>query len=257
MRDWLQPPDPSSNFRESYKKHLAGTRKWFLKGDQYQRWKSSAGSVLWTTGKSGCGKTILSSAIIKDLEAHCERKLKTAVLYFYFDSRNESKMSVDSMIRFLVVRLHSVLLPAVQDDPLSRLRNECVRKAQPRPFLSDLVQVLKRLIEMARSVYIVLDALDEAAEAGWETLTDEIHRLVGWKIDSLHLLFTSQRIGPAAKALDDITRQVIDMDEEDVDGDIRYFIQHSLQSRGFSKWNSDIELLSYIERKLVQYSKGM
>src|SRR5439155_25271684 len=77
---WLSPPDPSTNYNKALQQRHEGLGLWFLKGDVFAKWKTRQNSFLWLHGIPGCGKTILSSAIIKDLDS----KLSSQALYFYF-----------------------------------------------------------------------------------------------------------------------------------------------------------------------------
>ena len=49
-RNWLSPPDPSTNHNIACAVHLIGTATWFLQGNTFQKWKS-VGSLLWIHGK--------------------------------------------------------------------------------------------------------------------------------------------------------------------------------------------------------------
>jgi len=55
LRNWLSPPDPSTNHNIACGAHLEGTATWFLQGSTFQKWKSSS-SLLWIHGK----RTLLS-----------------------------------------------------------------------------------------------------------------------------------------------------------------------------------------------------
>ncbi|KAK4951244.1 hypothetical protein LTR10_010217 [Elasticomyces elasticus] len=67
--EWLAPPDFSTNYSQAYALHHPGTGRWLLESERYQQWKSLKDVVLWLHCGSGCGKTVLSSAIITDLLA--------------------------------------------------------------------------------------------------------------------------------------------------------------------------------------------
>jgi ATP-dependent 26S proteasome regulatory subunit len=41
-------------------------------------------SLLWLYGEPGCGKTMLSSAVIESMAKHCRINTAQAVAYFYF-----------------------------------------------------------------------------------------------------------------------------------------------------------------------------
>ncbi|KAK4205993.1 nucleoside phosphorylase domain-containing protein, partial [Rhypophila decipiens] len=75
IRNWLKPPDPSRNFNNARTLHHENTGQWFLDSEAYLKWKTpyvkgakDCNSFLWLNGIPGCGKTILSSSVVADLE---------------------------------------------------------------------------------------------------------------------------------------------------------------------------------------------
>ncbi|KAH9017295.1 hypothetical protein EDB84DRAFT_694478 [Lactarius hengduanensis] len=67
VQSLLSPPDPSTNHEIASEVHHRGTTIWYFKGRMFAAWKAS-GSLLWVHGKPGSGKSILISAIIRDIE---------------------------------------------------------------------------------------------------------------------------------------------------------------------------------------------
>lgn len=68
---WLAHPDKAENHNIAChaRNDTAKTGRWFLDGSTFQEFKDTPRSLLWLHGDSGCGKTILSSAIIEQLFA--------------------------------------------------------------------------------------------------------------------------------------------------------------------------------------------
>ncbi|UQC85448.1 pfs domain-containing protein [Colletotrichum lupini] len=85
---WLAPPDASANFNEAAGHHHKGTGQWFLDSKEYLKWKTAACSSLWLYGRPGCGKTVLSSTIVNDLQ-----RIGIECLYFYFTFTDTRKQS--------------------------------------------------------------------------------------------------------------------------------------------------------------------
>jgi hypothetical protein len=50
LRQWVDPPDPSSNLRTASDSHHEGTAAWFTEGKTFTNWIAS-GSLLWIHGK--------------------------------------------------------------------------------------------------------------------------------------------------------------------------------------------------------------
>ncbi|KAH8983359.1 hypothetical protein EDB92DRAFT_1578930 [Lactarius akahatsu] len=79
LRKWISPPDPSVNYNTASGAHHEGTATWCAEGNSFADWKAS-GSLLWIHGKPGSGKSILSSAIIRDIKFMSD--VGTRALYY-------------------------------------------------------------------------------------------------------------------------------------------------------------------------------
>ncbi len=100
---WLSPADPSTNYNESLKKRHDGTGQWLLQDTRYSRWKKEPSSFLWLNGIPGCGKTVLSSTVIQNLESDAA---VNTILYFYFTFTDTSKQALEHAIRTLTSQLY-------------------------------------------------------------------------------------------------------------------------------------------------------
>lgn len=49
LRQWLSPPDPSTNYNIATDAHHTGTAQWFFQGSIFKDWQST-GSFLWIHG---------------------------------------------------------------------------------------------------------------------------------------------------------------------------------------------------------------
>jgi hypothetical protein len=47
---WLNPPDPSTNFKAAFSKRQARTGDWFVQGDIFTTWKTYTAYPLWLHG---------------------------------------------------------------------------------------------------------------------------------------------------------------------------------------------------------------
>ncbi|KAH9986506.1 hypothetical protein BJV77DRAFT_1070932 [Russula vinacea] len=87
--EWLSPPDPSINYNIARDTHHKGTGLWFTESSVFRDWKTS-GSLLWINGKPGSGKSVLTSAIIQDIERISEAG-SAHMAYFFFDFKDTGK----------------------------------------------------------------------------------------------------------------------------------------------------------------------
>lgn len=68
LLNWLSAPDPSTNFNRAKNQRHAETGTWFLESEPYSTWQNNPSASMWLHGLAGCGKTVLSSTIIRDLQ---------------------------------------------------------------------------------------------------------------------------------------------------------------------------------------------
>ena len=127
----------------------------------YIQWKTQQNSTLWLYGIPGCGKTILSSTIIEDLEKTLP---PSTLLYFYFDFSDNHKQKLDSMVRSLISQLYYKSKNAQKQ--LDSLFSSC-EDGNRQPTHESLCQVLLHMVDSLEHTYIVLDALDECSTRSW------------------------------------------------------------------------------------------
>jgi len=63
IKDWLKPPDPSTNFVNATNKMTEGTGAWLLQDWSFQNWETDAG-LMWLQGQ---GKYPESESILFQL----------------------------------------------------------------------------------------------------------------------------------------------------------------------------------------------
>ncbi|KAF8264691.1 hypothetical protein EI94DRAFT_1437299, partial [Lactarius quietus] len=105
LREWLTPPDPSTNHNTACKSQHERTAQWVFGEDVYREWESS-GSLLWLHGKAGSGKSIICCAIIQHIITLRDAG-SASVAYFYFDFRDEDKKHGRGLLASLLIQLSS------------------------------------------------------------------------------------------------------------------------------------------------------
>ncbi|KZP25880.1 hypothetical protein FIBSPDRAFT_929074 [Athelia psychrophila] len=186
---WLAAPDPTANYHAAREIHHTQTDLWFIHDEKFGRWKKIPNRPLWLSGSPGCGKTIIISCVIDELDRHCQDQASSAHTYFFFDARNaESNLSLhDKFIRSLILQLWHQLhrMPAALSDIYGG------GPMHPQPSTSILEDILRAVIGEYEHVYIVIDALDECTDR---------HKLLTWikniscrEGTVLHMVFSSRR----------------------------------------------------------------
>ncbi|KAH9022814.1 hypothetical protein EDB84DRAFT_1580563 [Lactarius hengduanensis] len=197
-RAWLSPPDPSANQNIASTTQHEGTATWFFQGSIFTEWKSkSTTSLLWIHGKlvAGSGKSILCSAIIKDIMALREAGL-ASMAYFYFDFKDTDKQNLRNLLPSLLTQL------SARSDSCCDILSHIYKAHDDgahKPSTSTLIACLKEMLMIPGQgpIYIILDALDECPNTSGipparKQVLDLIKDLVGLQLSNLHICLTSR-----------------------------------------------------------------
>lgn len=128
---------------------------------------------------------------------------------------------------------------------LAKLRRYCDLNLQPD--LESLVETFKESALGFTSVYVILDALDECPLIQRNKLLDLLQDMRMLSLNNLHVLFTSRaeadiesRFEPSVLRYE-IARIDLERRREEVNKDIRTFIDKEIASSEFRSWPPDIK----------------
>lgn len=229
--------------------HHHGTGMWLLNRADYAQWKAGSTHALWLYGIPGCGKTILSSAVIEDLQS--SRSRRAVVLYFYFDFNDSSKQTFEKMIRSLIFQLYQQNEASRKD--VEQLMSSC-SNGNEQPKTQKLASMLQRLTDAAGGAHIVLDALDEC------TSRKDLLSWLGSPTVRQRCLLTSRKEQDIESSLIKMepTVEIIPIEQSPIDEDIRAVVQHTISNdEDLSRWKKMPEIRDLIENKLMEKAKGM
>ncbi|KAF3907984.1 Ankyrin-3 [Dactylellina cionopaga] len=252
---WMLSPDPSRNYEEALGKRHGHSGSWFLESNSFAEWKTSQqSSFLWLTGIPGCGKTVLSSTIIQNLESDpsCQH-----VLYFYFNFTEAAKQKFENMVRSLITQLcHKDAVAAQQIDALF----SACKDGFKQPTCQQLCEVFLDIINRVGKIWIVVDALDESSE-------EERKKSIFWMRETLNSQQANIRILATSRPEEDIKfeitkfiqrNDIVSLQVSNIGSDIQSYIQTRVRSgTGFERWQSRWEVQDEIEIKLVEKANGM
>jgi hypothetical protein len=241
---WLKATDPSANFNRAIQVHHPGTGQWFLGSSLFQEWKERHSSFLWLHGLSGCGKTILSAAIIQQLR----NEKASSTIYFYFDFSDPNKQHFEDMLRSLLLQLY-------HESPIARIIVNALFDSHSNGTqqlgTKQMEDTLKSVLERSESSTIIIDALDEAKLPG---------ELVQW----CQVMYSSETL--KVRLLVTSRTQIVDwpnklhlvsLRPESVSGDIKYYTRRRLHSREFAKWTNQQALRDEVETTIGEKAGGM
>ncbi|KAI9686777.1 MAG: hypothetical protein M1822_002837 [Bathelium mastoideum] len=249
--DWLSPPNPWTSHRSARQRYEPQTGSWLLQSDQYQRWKAGAIKHLWISGKAGCGKTVLCSTAIEDVQAHCQMGDNVVLAMFYFSFSDTQKQSYEDLLRSLVAQL------AWTEPGLSMLQQAYEKPNRSVPGEDDLEKILLSSVRSYNEVFLVLDALDESPEDGdiRQAMLERVESLTQ-SASNLKILATSRELRDVRESMETVKAEPISVATSAVDEDIRKYVATQLsRDRRFSRLNSKTTTL--IEETISSRADGM
>lgn len=142
-----------------HKKRHGHSGQWLLDSEEYHNWLSRpSGGLLWCYGNPGVGKTVLASIVVEDLRSRVSTPESGAV--FAYASYKDTESS-GSPLRFLATFVLQLSRQRAELFPeLEAYYDANVSDARPHTFIR-LQEVFLQIIRNLRTVYLVVDALDE------------------------------------------------------------------------------------------------
>ncbi|KAI1350231.1 ankyrin repeat protein [Xylaria sp. FL0043] len=153
---WLSDIKYDSRHQESINSYQDGTGKWFLESQEYECWLRNEGQTLFCHGIPGGGKTIVTSAVIKELHYRRDNTIGIAYFYFSYDQKYHEREPLD-IFRCLLKQLSEGLVPV--PDVVKSFYNK--HKGRTVPSLREVMETFQSVAKLYRRSFIVIDALDE------------------------------------------------------------------------------------------------
>ncbi|KAI1084890.1 ankyrin repeat-containing domain protein [Whalleya microplaca] len=266
MLEWLDAPNPSFKHNELRKKRAKNTGSWLLSSDAFRSWRDSERSSFWLYGIPGCGKSVLSSAVIEHIQHHISLQARDATLaYYHFDFSDEVNSRSEPMLRSLVAQLSywngeppdSLRECAVKHFSATRYRGNSssfYRDSIAQPSGDDLINILHGITTEFDETYLVIDALDECIDQF--ELLEILYYMLSWNTKGLHIVLCSRITPGIASILEPKVMHAIEAGSENVDNDIDTFIQEQLAAHPkLRKWPN--RLRDEIRDVLISSAHGM
>jgi len=223
--DWLCPPDNLSNYHEALKQRQEGTGLWFLNSRMFHAWKGCAQPMLWLHGSPGCGKTVLTSSIVENINNSPAAAVN--VTFFYFDFNDSRKQTLDSALRSIC---HQISLQSEQGAQVLSTFYNRHKDGRQTPSLDSLRECFDSLVVNTNRTQLVLDALDECTTR--PHLLNWIRGLKQHGSTKLQLIATSRRELDIDTCLSECipVEAIVAIQPEVVDADIRTYVRTRLRS---------------------------
>ena len=258
IRRWLSPLGHEADYYQddhqaALERKVDGSCLWVFKTSTFCLWHESPHAILLLNGKPGCGKTVLSSAIIEHLRA-----LHGRVAFFHFKHDDEARNSSLSLVKSLLLQLINFdeLPPS-----LEAIYDRSVHDNAMAPTLApQLWSVLMREMDPDAQTYIVVDALDECRDV--EKCLRNIVQMTMFRNESKDML-SRLKIAIVSRPLEETSTLIQDdhclsyvIQGEDTDQDIEIYVSEVLQtSPKLKRYPQNVK--SDIHRALTERSAGM
>jgi Cdc6-like AAA superfamily ATPase len=253
---WLNAPDVSVNHNNAAKHRHGNSGNWIFSTSQFAKWQQGRYLLLWIHGIPGCGKSVLLSTVIKKLKA--DSKDEHYILYFYFDTQDERKQSVDQLARALLVQL--CLLQQTKWSVVE----EFYRKSGKGTFQPSTKALQECFLALSkdRQLIIALDALDECPidrnvrneVTSWitEILQARNIRIVMTSRPECDIQAFMDRLGSQIRTLNLSSSKSLDADIED-------FLKSYIYDKAgdLARWKSRPNIQEKIEKSLAAQADGM
>jgi len=190
---WLSHADPSTNHGLAHRYHHEETSQWLVKGNednnQMEDWKRKGGLFL-IHGRTGSGKTVLTSAVIESLREEYKDGSGT-IAYFYIEFGDLPKRRVRNLISSLLIQL------AAQSDTRCKVLHDLYSKhgdGVRQPTDEALLESLKDMLKVSTQgpTFLIIDGLNEVlpSEQPQFEVIKVIESLVGLGLPDLRIWAT-------------------------------------------------------------------
>ncbi|KAF5642161.1 ankyrin protein [Fusarium sp. NRRL 25303] len=235
-----------------------GTCEWILSTEEFQAWDLNPPHLLWISAPPGMGKTFMAIYLSKHLEAISKKESAIATIFFFCDNKDESRNTAVGILRSLMYQLVSHQLSLI-NTVIPQWKQQKERLFQETSFLS-LWKLFEDIIAKSeyKTIYCVLDALDECEAKSLSLLLRKFERLSQGHLDSsprLKLVCLSRRypenIPEALLLFAKMELDTMDASKEDINQFISFQVQGLAQKKGLSS-----EMRSSLEDIFQRKSEG-
>lgn len=173
--DWLAPCSYKSQQADLLQKQEKDTGKWFLEHQTFRTWLDRQRSIqtLFCHGLPGAGKTIIASIVI-DCLWNSRQEKNSIVAFLHCNYNMQSQQTTEKMLR-TILRQFAEQVPSILDN-VAEL-HESSKEQQRHPSLKDISEAVYSVAKSFKSVFLVIDALDECPTENLMPLLDVIWNL--------------------------------------------------------------------------------
>ena len=174
IMEWLSSIDFATQHNDFRNRCQEGTGQWLLDSPQYITWVKNTKQTLFCPGIPGAGKTMLSSIVIKDLQSKDWSNNNFGVAFLYCSYNRQQEQRYENLVASLLRQL-AQSQSSLPNEVRNLYNSHHIRNT--RPSITELLSVLSSVVDSFSKVFIVVDALDECANAERKHLLRELFTL--------------------------------------------------------------------------------
>ncbi|KAF8477492.1 hypothetical protein BDZ91DRAFT_844127 [Kalaharituber pfeilii] len=252
---WLSKLKPEEDLERIYAKRHDGTGLWFLNSSKVTDWfQADKKSLLWCYGTAGVGKSVLASALLKDIISKHQDNSTTGICFFFFSfqaSNTQTPINIFSVLLKQLCRCQKAIPPGLQ-----ALYTLC-HSNDRSPTLLELQNQFEAVSSFFKEVFLVIDAFDECNQDDRIEILKGITRLFQTCSANLKLCVMSRPEKDIERAFISSGFSTMKIDSMMVDQDISSFVRHGLRARPHEHCTLNDEICNEIEHALLSRANGM
>ena len=250
VADWLARIDFAALQNGYLAQRHSGTNDWFLDESCFSQWQVDVGANLLCHGAPGSGKSVLAATVVDYLRSQCSHEVKAIVIYYYCDYSRPDVQQCHQILATLVRQL-------IQEQPaLLEVVKRCYRQHKDRftrPSEDDIYALFETLAAGYRTVFLVVDALDELPSAFERTkLLKRLDQLQQRAENNINLFLTSRDIPEIIKRFPEEVMIKIRAQDQDVEKYLKARLPE-LESHD----PNNVQLQNDVVQRILHVSDGM
>ncbi|KAF8465098.1 NACHT domain-containing protein, partial [Kalaharituber pfeilii] len=252
---WLSKLEPEEDLERIYTKRHDGTGTWFFNSPEVKQWyQEDKKCLLWCYGTAGVGKSVLASALLKDIISKHQDNPSIGICFFFFNFQatdTQKPCHLFSLLLKQLCRTQKAIPQGLQAFYTKYYSND------KSPTLLELQHQFVAVSSFFEQVFLVIDAFDECNQDDRKEILNGITRLLQNCSTKLKLCVTSRPEKDIKHAFTSSGFSTIKIEATKVDQDISSFVQHQLQVRTHEHCTLNDEICKEIEHALLLKANGM
>ncbi|KAF0640975.1 hypothetical protein FPSE5266_03283 [Fusarium pseudograminearum] len=257
---WVSDIPYESDHYIARKGRVDGTGEWLMGHEVYETWqRPDTSNLMWLNGIPGAGKTKLSSRVVDDLLARLPKEAEEnyGFAYFYCDRNRPDHSEPVAIMRSIIRQLCA---PRDNQSIESCVEHQYLRR-KVKGFSSDRLvaeeckQLLMQLIAGYKSVYIVVDGLDECDRGTRHMLMDLLDEVIIKFQQTVKVYIASRTDQDLRKRYNEGTH--LEVTANDNQADIEKFVLSKMEESEFCRTKLSRKLRDKILSTFQDKSQGM